>query len=100
MHPGGFESTFITAGHSEMMGGFRIDEATGKSLGRATLGYLFFLKRGRETLMCERYIDWLSLAHPQLGTWPTTQACALTMQTSTQSIEPHQPGCFGVLETL
>ena len=35
-------------------------------------------KRGRETLMCERYIDWLSLARPQLGTWPTTQACALT----------------------
>ena len=28
--------------------------------------------------MCERYIDWLPLAHPQLGTWPITQVCALT----------------------
>ena len=27
--------------------------------------------------MWERYIDWLPLT-PQLGTWPTTQACALT----------------------
>ena len=28
--------------------------------------------------MCERYIDQLSLTHPQLGTWPPSQACALT----------------------
>ena len=28
--------------------------------------------------MCERYINWLPLAHPQLGTWPAPQACALT----------------------
>ena len=35
-------------------------------------------KRGRETLMYERNIDWLPLAHPQLGIWPATQACALT----------------------
>ena len=35
-------------------------------------------ERGRETSMCERYIDWSPLARPQLGTWPTTQACALT----------------------
>ena len=35
--------------------------------------------RGRETLMRERnIINWLPLAHPQLGTWPATQACALT----------------------
>ena len=27
--------------------------------------------------MCERYIKWLPLTYPQLGTWPTTQACAL-----------------------
>ena len=27
--------------------------------------------------MCERNIDRLPLSHPQLGTWPTTQACAL-----------------------
>ena len=26
----------------------------------------------------ERNIDLLPLAHPQLGTWPATQACALT----------------------
>ena len=31
-------------------------------------------KRGRETSMC----GWLPLACPALGTWPTTQACALT----------------------
>ena len=28
--------------------------------------------------MCEKYIDWLPLVHPQLGTWLVTQACALT----------------------
>ena len=28
--------------------------------------------------MHERYISWLSLTHPPLGTWPATQACALT----------------------
>ena len=26
----------------------------------------------------ERNIDWLPLAHPFLGTWPATKACALT----------------------
>ena len=35
-------------------------------------------KRGRETLMWERNIDWLSLISPKLGTKPATQACALT----------------------
>ena len=35
-------------------------------------------KRGRETLMWERNIDWSPLARPQLSTWPTTHACALT----------------------
>ena len=34
-------------------------------------------KRGTETSMCERYINWLPLTHPQSGTWPATQACAL-----------------------
>ena len=29
-------------------------------------------KRGKETQMCERNVDWLPLAHPQLGTWPIT----------------------------
>ena len=33
-------------------------------------------KRGRETPMCKRYINWLPLACPQLGTWPATQAHA------------------------
>ena len=28
--------------------------------------------------MCERYIDWLPLKCPQMGTWAATQACALT----------------------
>ena len=28
--------------------------------------------------MCERDTDWLPLTSPQLGTWPTTQAGALT----------------------
>ena len=28
--------------------------------------------------MWQRYINGLPLAHPQPGTWPTTQACALT----------------------
>ena len=40
---------------------------------------------------------WFPLAHPLLGTWPATQACALTgnpaepfgSQASTQSTEPH-----------
>ena len=35
-------------------------------------------KRGRETSVCERHIDLLPLTCPQLGTWPATQACALT----------------------
>ena len=28
--------------------------------------------------MGKRYINWLLLTCPQLGTWPATQACALT----------------------
>ena len=35
-------------------------------------------EKERETSVWERYIYWLSLAHPQLGTQPTTQACVLT----------------------
>ena len=34
--------------------------------------------RGREISMCERYINRLPLTHSLLGTWPATQACALT----------------------
>ena len=43
--------------------------------------YLFLeIENGkeRETLMRKRNIDGLPLAHPQMGTWPATQACALT----------------------
>ena len=35
-------------------------------------------KKRRETLTCERNSSWLLLTCPQLGTWPATQACALT----------------------
>ena len=47
--------------------------------------FIYFLKRGErgrekggETLMWERNIDLLPLMHPQPGTWPATQARALT----------------------
>ena len=36
--------------------------------------YLFLEKGERR----ERNTDWLPLAYPQPGAWPTTQACALT----------------------
>ena len=51
--------------------------------------------------MCKRNMDRLPLTCPQLGTWPTTQACALTgnrtgqpfgLQDDAQSTEPHQSG--------
>ena len=49
------------------------------------LRFIFlFLERGqrkekeRERSTCEINIHLLSFTHPQLGTWPTTQACALT----------------------
>ena len=38
-----------------------------------------FLERGRGRRKSERNINvWLPLIHPSLGSWPTTQACALT----------------------
>ena len=45
--------------------------------------YLFFREgegraKERERNIDVRNIDWLPLAHPQLGTWPTIQARALT----------------------
>ena len=51
---------------------------------------------------------WLPLANPQWGTWPTTQACALAgNQTSDPSVHRTMPnplnhtsqGCFGYLDT-
>ena len=35
-------------------------------------------REGKKHPMCKRYIGRLPLAQPQLGAWPTTQACALT----------------------
>ena len=35
-------------------------------------------ERERNIDVYKRYIDQLPLAHPQLGTWPAAQACALT----------------------
>ena len=61
-----------------------------------------FLERGEGREKEKRHINvWLPLAHPLLGTWPTTQAWALDWvlnqqpfgsQVGTQSTEPHQPG--------
>ena len=62
----------------------------------------------------ERNISmWLALLCPQLGTWPTTQACALTGDRTSGplvsrpaltggqwSTEPHQPGCLHSCFTL
>ena len=40
--------------------------------------------------MCERNICQVPLAHPQLGTWSTTQACALTGN-QTSDLLVHRP---------
>ena len=41
--------------------------------------YLFLEREEREEKESERNVNvWLPLAHLLLGTWPTTQACALT----------------------
>ena len=66
----------------------------------------------------ERNINvWLPLTRPLLGTWPTTQACALTgnrtmilwFAAGAQSTEPHQPrliftsvilSCFFILSPM
>ena len=43
------------------------------------LNYLFiFRERGRKKEREKNINVWLPLAHPQVGTWPATQACALT----------------------
>ena len=52
----------------------------------------YFLKtifREGETLMCEGNINRLPLAHPQLRTWPTSQARALT-RNRTSSLLVHR----------
>ena len=63
--------------------------------------YLFIFREGKGGRERKRNINlWLPLERPLLGTWPATQACALTgnqtsdplVETDTQSTEPHQPG--------
>ena len=64
--------------------------------------YLFLERgEGREKERDRNINVWLPLKRSLLGTWPTTQACALTgnligntfgSQPGTQSTEPHQPG--------
>ena len=64
--------------------------------------YLLLEKgEGREKETERNTNAWLLLKRPALGTWLTTQSCALDwesnwqpfgLQTSTQSTEPHQPG--------
>ena len=51
--------------------------------------FIYFLERGEGwEKEKERYINHLPLSHPQLGTWPTTQACALTgNQTGNLSVQ-------------
>ena len=54
--------------------------------------------------MCKRNISCLPLTHPQLGSWPKTQACALTgnqtdnlpsgLRDKARPIEPHQSGPY------
>ena len=39
---------------------------------------LFSFQKWRETSICERNISWMPLTCPQSGTWPATQAWALT----------------------
>ena len=54
--------------------------------------------------MCKRYINWLPLSHPQLGSWPTTQACALTgnqtgdLSVCQPALNPLSHACQGPLE--
>ena len=63
-------------------------------------------KRRKGTSVYERNIDQLPLACPQLGTWPTTQACTcpywesnqqpFSSQGDAQPTEPHQSGAYCV----
>ena len=66
--------------------------------------YLFLDRgEGKEKERERNITVWLALTRPPLGTWPLTQACALTgnqtsgsfgSQAGIQSTEPHQPGQF------
>ena len=72
---------------------------------------LFIFREGMAGRKRERNVNvWLPLVHPLLGTWPTTQACALTgnrtndllvcLQAGIQSVELPQPGLGSVYRTL
>ena len=71
--------------------------------------YLFLERgEGREKERERNISVWLPLMHPLLGTWPVTQACALTresnqrpsgLQAGAQSTEPHQPGLHIYMHT-
>ena len=39
---------------------------------------IYFWREGKGGKERERTIDWVPLTRPQLGTWPATQACALS----------------------
>ena len=56
--------------------------------------FYLFLERGEEREKeKERNINvWLPLAHPPRGTWPATQACALT-RNRTSNFLVHRPVC-------
>ena len=55
-------------------------------------------KRGRGTSMCKRNMDRLPLTRPQLGTWPATQACALTGN-HTSNLSVHRPSLSSLSHT-
>ena len=68
-----------------------------------------FLEKGREKDRERNVNVWLPLMCPQLGTWPATQACALTekynqqpfgLQAGALSIEPQQPGLYFIILIL
>ena len=57
--------------------------------------YLFIFRergmegeKGRETAMCKRYMDRMPIARPQPGTWPSTQASALTGNRTSNLLVP------------
>ena len=52
--------------------------------------FYLFLEKGREKEREKNISVWLPLVDPQLGTWPSTQACALT---GNQTVNPlvHRP---------
>ena len=65
--------------------------------------YFWREEKGERNTVCERNIERLHLTRPKLGTWPATQACALTgnwtsnlLVCGTMLTEPHQSGLVGI----